>query len=160
MAPAGAGLSGHCPGISEHYISWSVWTYCTCAHVYRVRRRDVARGHGLWRSRVNLESVGARSVHTQARVPRCLLRLRSRKGTVQSLIMLRVNFRLLHSSVTAHIRLTGRGCTLWTPFCIWHVLCFPRLLLISAGAYGGYGSHMFMKSRLKGTCITGHQLQC
>jgi len=25
---------------------------------------------------------------------------------------------------------------------------------------GGYGSHMFMKSRLKGTCITGHQMQC
>jgi len=25
---------------------------------------------------------------------------------------------------------------------------------------GGYGSHMFMKSRLNGTCITGHQLQC
>jgi len=24
----------------------------------------------------------------------------------------------------------------------------------------GYGLHMFMKSRLKGTCITGHQLQC
>ena len=65
------------------------------AHVYRVRRSDEAHGHGLWRSRVNLESVGARSVHTQARVPRCLLCLRSWKGTVQSLMMHWVNFRLL-----------------------------------------------------------------
>ena len=87
----------------------------------------IARGHGLWssRSRVNLESVEARSVHSQARVPCCLLCLRSRKGSVQSLMMHRVSFRLLHSSVTARIYLTGCGYR------------FGRKLLISPAVADG-----------------------
>ena len=61
VAPAGAGLPGHCPGISAHYIyhviRLNVLRARACIH--RVRIRDVAYacGHGLRRSRVNLESV-------------------------------------------------------------------------------------------------------
>ena len=129
VVPAGAGLSGHCPGISSHYISRDLSKRMR-VHVYRVHRHDVACGHGLWRSRVNLESVEARSVHSQARVPCCLLCLRSQKGNVQSLMMHQVSFRLLHSSVTARIYLTGRGCTLWTLFCILTCFVFARVTTI------------------------------
>jgi len=70
VAPAGAGLPGHCPGVSAHYISRDLSNRTVLrAHVYRVRRRDVARGHGLGRSRVNLESVEARSVHSHLCFP-------------------------------------------------------------------------------------------
>ena len=76
VAPAGPGLSGHCPGISAHYISRDLSKPAAlraCMYVYCVRRRDVARGHGLWRSRVNLESVEARSVHSHLCLPGLLL---------------------------------------------------------------------------------------
>jgi len=45
VAPAGAGLSGHCPGISAHYISRDLSKRTVRGHVYRVCRRDV---HGTW----------------------------------------------------------------------------------------------------------------
>jgi len=76
VAPAGVGQPGHCPGISAHYISRDL-SKCTALrarmYVYRVRRCDVARGHGLWRSRVNLESVEAQSVHSHLCLPGLLL---------------------------------------------------------------------------------------
>ena len=81
VAPAGAGLSRHCPGISAHYISRDLSKRTARMHVYRVRRRDVARGHGLWRSRVNHKSVEARSVHSHLCLPGLLLVSAGASGT-------------------------------------------------------------------------------
>ena len=55
-----------------HVICLNV-LHCARTHVYRVCRCDVARGHGLWRSRVNLESIEARSIHSHLCLPGLLL---------------------------------------------------------------------------------------
>jgi len=55
-------------------ICLNVLLHCACACIpCPYRRRDVARGHGLWRSWVNLESVEARSVHSHLCLPGLLL---------------------------------------------------------------------------------------
>jgi len=64
------------PGIARVFLHTIYYVICLNvlhAHVYRVRRHDVARGHGLWRSQVNLKSVEARSVHSHLCLPGLLL---------------------------------------------------------------------------------------
>ena len=48
------------------WVSLNVLRARACISCPELRGRDVARGHGLWRSRVNLESVDARSVHVHS----------------------------------------------------------------------------------------------
>jgi len=64
------------PGIAWVFLHTIYHVICLNilrAHVYRVRRRDLACGHGLWRSRVNPTSIEARRVHSHLCLPGLLL---------------------------------------------------------------------------------------
>ena len=118
VVPAGAGLSGHCPGISAHYmyISRDLSKRTARAHVYHVHKRDMARGHGLWRSRVNLESIEARSIHSHLCLPRLLLVFAGASACNVNLVGLRCSCKAITSccfmTVNEYVNKAGFSCKL------------------------------------------------